>query len=45
MSTPGWVGLSFVVLLVLIICGGVVWWLRTQSGAAIRSFYTSVRHM
>lgn len=45
MSTLGWVGLIIVVLLVLIIIGGVVWWLRTQSGAAIRSFYTSVRHM
>ncbi|VVO48273.1 type VI secretion system protein [Pseudomonas fluorescens] len=33
------------IVLVLVIIGVAVWWLRTQSGAAIRSFYASVRHM
>jgi type VI secretion system protein ImpL len=33
------------VLLLLVIVAVAVWWLRTQSGAAIRSFYASVRHM
>ena len=32
-------------LLLLAIIAVAVWWLRTQSGAAIRSFYASVRHM
>lgn len=32
-------------LLLLVIIAVAVWWLRTQSGAAIRSFYASVRHM
>ncbi|MHC8381691.1 type VI secretion system protein [Pseudomonas sp. LB3P14] len=45
MSTLEIVGLVIAVLLVLIIIGVAVWWLRTQSGAAIRSFYASVRHM
>ncbi|WP_223525229.1 type VI secretion system protein [Pseudomonas sp. A-B-26] len=45
MSALGWVSLIIGLLLLLIIIGGVVWWLRTQSGAAVRSFYTSVRHM
>jgi len=33
------------VLLLLVIVGVAVWWLRTRSGAAIRSFYLAVRHM
>ena len=45
MSALGWVSLIIGLLLLLIIIGAVVWWLRTQSGAAVRSFYTSVRHM
>ncbi|MDZ3826040.1 type VI secretion system protein [Pseudomonas monsensis] len=32
-------------LLLLVIITVAVWWLRTQSGAAIRSFYAAVRHM
>lgn len=32
-------------LLLLVIIAVAVWWLRTQSGAAIRSFYAAVRHM
>ncbi|EJM75610.1 type VI secretion system protein [Pseudomonas sp. GM55] len=45
MSTLGIVGLVFVVLVVLAVIAVAVWWLRTQSGAAIRSFYNAVRHM
>jgi type VI secretion system protein ImpL len=45
MSTLEIIGLVIAVLLVLSIIGVAVWWLRTQSGAAIRSFYASVRHM
>ncbi|NWB26104.1 type VI secretion system protein [Pseudomonas gingeri] len=33
------------VLLVLALLAVAIWWLRTQSGAAIRSFYGAVRHM
>ncbi len=40
MSTLGIIGLIIAVLLVLAIVGVAVWWLRTQSGAAIRSFFT-----
>lgn len=36
-------GIALLLLLVIIVVA--VWWLRTQSGAAIRSFYASVRHM
>ncbi|MDP9780461.1 type VI secretion system protein [Pseudomonas fluorescens] len=32
-----------IVLVLLIVAG--IWWLRTQGGAAIRSFYGAVRHM
>lgn len=45
MSTLGIIGLIIVVLLVLAIVAVAVWWLRTQSGAAIRSFYLAVRQM
>jgi type VI secretion system protein ImpL len=45
MSTLGIVGLVFVLLVVLAVIAVAVWWLRTQSGAAIRSFYNAVRHM
>jgi len=45
MSTLEIIGLVIAVLLVLSIIGVALWWLRTQSGAAIRSFYASVRHM
>ncbi|MNQ27865.1 hypothetical protein D3C85_411320 [compost metagenome] len=33
------------ILLVLSALAALFWWLRTQSGAAIRSFYTAVRKM
>ncbi|WP_248744889.1 type VI secretion protein IcmF/TssM N-terminal domain-containing protein [Pseudomonas sp. MWU12-2037] len=33
------------VLLVLVLLVLAIWWLRTQSGAAIRSFYGAVRNM
>ena len=45
MSTLEIVGLVIAVLLVVAIIAVAVWWLRTQSGAAVRSFYASVRHM
>jgi type VI secretion system protein ImpL len=45
MSTLGIVGLVIVLLVVLAVIAVAVWWLRTQSGAAIRSFYNAVRHM
>ncbi|MGF6090214.1 type VI secretion system protein [Pseudomonas sp. 18173] len=45
MSTLGIVGLVIVVLVVLAVIALALWWLRTQSGAAIRSFYSAVRHM
>ncbi|UQI33572.1 type VI secretion system protein ImpL [Pseudomonas bijieensis] len=32
-----------IVLVLLVVAG--IWWLRTQGGAAIRSFYGAVRHM
>lgn len=35
----------FAVVLLLIALAAIWWWLRTQSGAAIRSFYTAVRKM
>ncbi|UWF47097.1 type VI secretion system protein ImpL [Pseudomonas sp. N3-W] len=45
MSTLGMIGLVVVLLLALILIAVALWWLRTQSGAAIRSFYAAVRHM
>ena len=45
MSTLGIVASVVAVLLLLAVLLVAVWWLRTQSGAAIRSFYLSVRHM
>ncbi|MDH4584389.1 type VI secretion system protein ImpL [Pseudomonas sp. BN415] len=33
------------ILLLLLALVAIFWWLRTQSGAAIRSFYTAVRKM
>ena len=45
MSTLTIVAWVFALLLLLVIIAVAVWWLRTQSGAAIRSFYASVRHM
>jgi type VI secretion system protein ImpL len=45
MSTLTIVAWVVALLLLLLIIAILVWWLRTQSGAAIRSFYTSVRHM
>ncbi len=33
------------VLLVLALLAAAIWWLRTQSGAAIRGFYAAVRNM
>lgn len=38
----GWIVGAIVLLLMLLLC---VWWLRTRSGAAIRSFYFAVRQM
>ncbi|MBX8620860.1 type VI secretion system protein ImpL [Pseudomonas glycinae] len=45
MSTLTIVAWVVAILLLLVIIAVAVWWLRTQSGAAIRSFYTAVRHM
>ncbi|WP_226501695.1 type VI secretion protein IcmF/TssM N-terminal domain-containing protein [Pseudomonas sp. MWU16-30322] len=45
MSTLTIVAWVVALLLLLVIIAVAVWWLRTQSGAAIRSFYASVRHM
>ncbi|WP_367253732.1 type VI secretion system protein [Pseudomonas sp. stari2] len=45
MSTLTIVAWVVAVLLLLVIVGVAVWWLRTRSGAAIRSFYLAVRHM
>ncbi|PCR96409.1 type VI secretion system protein ImpL [Pseudomonas fluorescens] len=45
MSTLSIVAWVVAVLLLLVIVGVAVWWLRTRSGAAIRSFYLAVRHM
>lgn len=45
MSTLSIIAWVVGVLLLLTALGVAVWWLRTQSGAAIRSFYTAVRHM
>lgn len=35
----------FLVILALVALGALYWWLRTQSGAAIRTFYNAVRKM
>ncbi|MEB0224236.1 type VI secretion system protein [Pseudomonas sp. 10S4] len=45
MSTLQMIGLIVAVLLLIVIIAVALWWLRTQSGAAIRSFYAAVRHM
>lgn len=45
MSPLGIIAMLVAVLLLLTIVLVAIWWLRTQSGAAVRSFYTSVRHM
>lgn len=45
MSTLTIVAWVVAVLLLLVIIAVAVWWLRTRSGAAIRSFYGAVRHM
>lgn len=45
MSTLTMVVWGVALLLVVVIIALAVWWLRTQSGAAIRSFYAAVRQM
>ncbi|WP_025111459.1 type VI secretion protein IcmF/TssM N-terminal domain-containing protein [Pseudomonas sp. H1h] len=45
MSVLSMVAWGVALLLLLVIIALAVWWLRTQSGAAIRSFYAAVRHM
>ncbi|KPN91130.1 type VI secretion system protein [Pseudomonas nunensis] len=45
MSTLQIVGLVIALLVLLALIVVALWWLRTQSGAAIRSFYAAVRHM
>ncbi|WP_224794695.1 type VI secretion system protein, partial [Pseudomonas fluorescens] len=45
MSTLTIVAWVVALLLVVVIIAVAVWWLRTQSGAAIRSFYAAVRQM
>ncbi|MBC3208963.1 type VI secretion system protein ImpL [Pseudomonas sp. SWRI111] len=45
MSTLTIVAWVAALLVLLLITAVAVWWLRTRSGAAVRSFYTSVRHM
>lgn len=41
----GWLILCLVLSLLLLLGGLAFWWLRTQSGAAVRGFYTTVRQM
>ncbi|MBV4457928.1 type VI secretion system protein ImpL [Pseudomonas sp. COR58] len=45
MSTLAIVAWVVGIVLLLVLLAVAVWWLRTQSGAAIRSFYGAVRHM
>ncbi|QQZ44389.1 type VI secretion system protein ImpL [Pseudomonas sp. SK3(2021)] len=45
MSTLGIIASVVGVLLLLTVLLVAIWWLRTQSGAAIRSFYLAVRHV
>lgn len=45
MSTLQVVGLIVAVVLLIVLIAVAIWWLRTQSGAAIRSFYAAVRHV
>ncbi|MBV4477543.1 type VI secretion system protein [Pseudomonas botevensis] len=45
MSTLTLVAWVLAILLLLALVAVAVWWLRTRSGAAIRSFYAAVRHM
>ncbi|WP_260954566.1 type VI secretion protein IcmF/TssM N-terminal domain-containing protein [Pseudomonas citri] len=42
LSIVAWVLLAIILVLVI---AALVWWLRTQGGAAIRSFHGAVRHM
>ncbi|MDO7899022.1 type VI secretion system protein [Pseudomonas citrulli] len=45
MSPLSIVALVVLALLLVLLVVAAIWWLRTQGGAAIRSFYGAVRHM
>lgn len=45
MSTLSIVALVLLAIVVVLVIAAAVWWLRTQGGAAIRSFYGAVRQM
>ncbi|SFX82783.1 type VI secretion system protein ImpL [Pseudomonas sp. NFACC49-2] len=45
MSPLSIVALVLLAIVLVVLVAALVWWLRTQGGAAIRSFYGSVRHM
>ncbi|WP_448632684.1 MULTISPECIES: type VI secretion system protein [Pseudomonas fluorescens group] len=45
MSSLSIVALVVLAILLVLLVVAALWWLRTQGGAAIRSFYGAVRHM
>lgn len=45
MSTLSLVALVLLAFVLVLLLAALLWWLRTQGGAAIRSFYGAVRHM
>ncbi|WP_454864677.1 type VI secretion system protein [Pseudomonas rhizophila] len=45
MSLLSIVALVLLAIVAVLLIAAAIWWLRTQGGAAIRSFYGAVRHM
>ena len=45
MSPLSIIALVLLAIVLVLLIAAVIWWLRTQGGAAIRSFYGAVRHM
>ncbi|ROM75659.1 type VI secretion system protein ImpL [Pseudomonas brassicacearum] len=45
MSPLSIIALVLLAIVLVLLIVAVIWWLRTQGGAAIRSFYGAVRHM
>ncbi len=45
LSTLSIVALVVLAIVVVLLIAALIWWLRTQGGAAIRSFYGAVRRM
>ncbi|WHS57966.1 type VI secretion protein IcmF/TssM N-terminal domain-containing protein [Pseudomonas sp. G2-4] len=45
MSPLSIIALVLLAIVLVLLLAALIWWLRTQGGAAIRSFYGAVRHM